>query len=309
MSPKESVTNCGACSQSISKKQYSILCFNCDKWYHIKCIELSVSQVKYFDTELKKAGGDRWKCPSCLRETVRSSQASRKSLSMYDTGSCTEPIVSKSVTLEDIMAKLNNMEMLYHDLLLKHNQQIAVNESLKMDIANLNIKVNALETSLADVTRGEPNTVRAADDNSTGSADRDIMNEVFERQKRMNNLMIFNFNISNDRSDSVQINELFTEISGHPISICKAEVIGKPNKNGFRAIKVRLSNPVDVGVILKNKAKAITTKKVYIEPDMTPKQIEELNTVRNELELRRQNGEDNIRIKFVNGIPGIVQKN
>lgn len=41
---------------------------------------------------------------------------------------------------------------------------------------------------------------------------------------------------------------------------------------------------------------------------MTPKQREELNTVRNEFEHRKQNGEDNIRIKCVKGIPVIVQK-
>lgn len=308
MSLKDRDTNCGACSQSISKKQYSILCFNCDKWYHIKCVELSVSQVKYFDTELKKADGDRWKCPSCLRETVRSSQTSRKSISVPGAGNSIEPI-PRPVTLEDIMVKLNNMEMLYHELLLKHNQQIEVNESLKTDIDNLNLKVNALETTLADLASGGPNIVRGINDNSTGLVDHDIMKEVFERQKRMNNLMIFNFNISDDRSDSVQINELFSEISGRPVSICSSELIGKPNKNGFRAMKVRLSNPADVGVILKNKAKAITSKKVYIEPDMTPKQLEELNTVRNEFKHRRQNGEGNIRIKFVNGIPSIVQKN
>lgn len=310
MSQKDRDTNCGACNQSISKKQYSILCFDCDKWYHNKCIELSVSQVKYYDAELKKAGGDRWKCPSCLRETVRSSQTSRKSLSIPDTRTYPEPIVSKPVTLEDIMAKLNNMEMLYQELLLRHNQQIEINECLKVDISNLNIKVNTLETTLADLAHMEPPSIaRAAGRNSTNVSDRDILNEVVERQKRMNNLMIFNLDISKDFPESVQINELLTQISGQPMNITSSGVIGKPNKNGFRAVKVRLGSPDDVGLILKNRAKAITLKKVYIEPDMTPKQREELNAVRNEFQCRKQNGEDNIRIKFVNGIPEIAQKN
>lgn len=46
-----------------------------------------------------------------------------------------------------------------------------------------------------------------------------------------------------------------------------------------------------------------------METDMTPKQREKLNTARIEFERRKQNGEDNIWIKFVNGIPKIVQKN
>lgn len=310
MSQKDNDTNCGACNQVISKKQYSILCTNCDKWFHIKCVELSVSQVKNLNKELKKPDGDRWECPSCLRESTRSSQASRKSLSVSYMGSCTVPTVSKPVTLEDIMAKLNNMEMLYQEVMFKHNQQIEVIESLKIEIANLNAKVNALETQLADVSSWpSPRIGRAAGETSIGMADRDIMNEVFERQKRMNNIMIFNFERSNDGSDSVQISELLSEICGQPMNISKSEVIGKPNKNGFRAIRVHLCNPTDVSLILKYKAKAISSKKVYIEPDMTPKQRDELNMVRNEYERRKQNGEDNIRIKFVNGIPTIVQKN
>lgn len=116
--------------------------------------------------------------------------------------SCTEPIVSKPDTLEDIMAQLSNMGMLYKELLLKNNQPIEVIESLKTEITKLNSKVIALETTSAVLASVKPpSIVGPVGENSKGSVDRDIKNKVFERQKCMNNLMFFNINISNDRAD------------------------------------------------------------------------------------------------------------
>lgn len=65
MSQKDKDTHCEARSHCISRKQYSILCVDCDKWFHNKCNELSDAPVKYFDSELKKTVDDRWKCLSC----------------------------------------------------------------------------------------------------------------------------------------------------------------------------------------------------------------------------------------------------
>lgn len=64
------------------------------------------------------------------------------------------------------MTKLSNIELLYQEWLLKHYEQIEVNESLQTDIANLNIKVNALETTIADLERGQlPSTIRVLGEN------------------------------------------------------------------------------------------------------------------------------------------------
>lgn len=78
--------------------------------------------------------------------------------------------------------------MLYQELLPKHNQQIEANESQQMDLVYLNTKFNALETTLAYLA-GEvlPTKEKALRENST--ADRDMMNHIFEYQKRMNNQM------------------------------------------------------------------------------------------------------------------------
>lgn len=91
------------------------------KWYHHKCIELSVSLVKYFDSELEKVCGDRCKHSFYLRETVRTCQDSCKSLSISWMRSCTESLVS---TLEDIKIKIvmDETKQYGNDLLLKHNQ-------------------------------------------------------------------------------------------------------------------------------------------------------------------------------------------
>jgi hypothetical protein len=48
-------------------------------------------------------------------------------------------------------------------------------------------------------------------------------------------------------------------------------------------------------------------RSISISDDKTPKQLEYLTNLRTELQLRRDNGEDNITIKLVKGIPSIIE--
>ncbi|CAG9764016.1 unnamed protein product [Ceutorhynchus assimilis] len=143
--------NCAACSLAITRKHYSILWFSCDQWNHIKCVDLSVAQLKNFEMELKKSlkksRGDRWNCPSCLRAEVQKSQANRKSLSPVP--SSVQPERNPGdLTLLDIMNKLDRMELESRELARIYNEQLEVNNKLQREIDNVNSRMLAVENEL-----------------------------------------------------------------------------------------------------------------------------------------------------------------
>lgn len=61
--------------------------------------------------------------------------------------------------------------------------------------------------------------------------------------------------------------------------------------------------------MLTNIRKLGTRQKVYIEADLTPDQRTELVNLKNDLKLRQRNGEKDLFLKYVNGIPKILSKN
>ncbi|CAG9764963.1 unnamed protein product [Ceutorhynchus assimilis] len=139
--------NCAACSLAITRKHYSILCFSCDQWNYIKCVDLSVAQLKNFEMELKKFRGDRWNCPSCLRAEVQKSQANRKSLSPVP--SSVQPEHNPGdLTLLDIMNKLDRMELESRELAKMYNEQLEVNNKLQREIDNVNTRMLAVKNEL-----------------------------------------------------------------------------------------------------------------------------------------------------------------
>lgn len=316
MSQKERDTPClcGACNQVISKKQYSILCFSCDRWNHIKCVDLSVAQVKFFDTELRKEKGDRWNCPPCLRHTVRLSQASRKSLTPgFGQPEIAAPKISKPVTLEDIMIKLNHMEGQYNDLLFKYNQQIEVNESLQTEIAKLNSKVDHLEHAMEKHVPSSSNTV---------SSD-DFFRECYERETRKKNVIIFgqpepDNSSTTQQVDSESVKEILSYIcpNVNTSNIVKVVRLGKilSPASGVkpRPIKIVLSDN-DISSEVLRRSPEIRQhpqlKHLTITSDKTPRQQIEYKTARQQLLERRQAGETDIKIKFVRGVPAVVKVN
>ena len=83
-----------------------------------------------------------------------------------------------------------------------------------------------------------------------------------------------------------------------------------PNKRS-RPIKVVFSSEANVISTLK-KLKKLKLKsiqkfaKISIFRDRTPMQIKIYNDVKTELNNRLQNGESNLKIKFIKGIPNII---
>lgn len=137
----------------------------------------------------------------------------------------------------------------------------------------------------------------------------DIMKEVLERQQRMNNVMVFNMAEDTQVPDSTAVQRIFGTLCGVPPRIVQALRVDKANKYNRRALKVTLSGQHEVQQVLSNKNKLNRTERIYISTDLSPKQREELNKLKEELTRRREAGEADLVIKYINNCPRLIKKN
>lgn len=294
--------NCAACSLAITKRHYSILCFSCDQWNHIKCVDLSVAQLKNYESELKKSQGDRWNCPSCLRAEVQKSQANRKSLSPM------QPEHNPgTVTLLDIMNKLDRMELESRELVRMYNEQLVINNKLQSEIDNVNTRMLAVENELK-----KRNGLSGTDQSE------EFYQEYCDREQRKSNIIIFG------HPEPTSGEENGMESAGSIIqSVCPAfdlssilhvSRLGRTQNSASRPrpLKVCCKDSGTVVGVLKQCYKIGSNprlKHLTVASDKTPKQIQFYKSVKEQLMQRISAGDANLRIKHIRGIPTIVKVN
>lgn len=186
------------------------------------------------------------------------------------------------------------------------NTAIQNNDKLFKVIETLQVTVNQLQEEIKNMKR--------ASDNICNSEI--IISEITERQKREKNIIIYNLNealngtvAEKKAADVSNVKDLLNKITPESnFDSIKVFRVGKSHNNKPAPVKVILASRNDVLNILKNK-KILkeTNDKRTISTDQTKMQQEYLKKVKTELNNRKQNGEENIYIKYVNGIPTIAQ--
>lgn len=172
---------------------------------------------------------------------------------------------------------------------------------LLKSIDELRMDVEKLKTDVINIT--------ASKDTSSVSPEltSDVfMNELQDRQKRINNLILFN--MENNNSDKKDVENLLETVAGRPVEVRSVERIGKPNKNNRKATKVVLADCKDVHMLTKNRYKLKNTK-VYLNLDLTKQQRNAELAVKNELAKRLEDGEKDLIIRYSQGKPTICSKN
>lgn len=150
----------------------------------------------------------------------------------------------------------------------------------------------------------------------------EVLHELSDRNARKSNIIIFGIpetpgNASREQSTTDNeavlrtLRFLVPSTDINPISLFR---LGKydPSKPRPRPIKVKLPRDELVGTLLKNTKNLKTNKdfsNIVIASDRTPRQQEHYRSVRMELQQRLNNGETNLTIKYVKGIPSIVPLN
>nr|CAI5868873.1 unnamed protein product [Callosobruchus analis] len=115
----------------------------------------------------------------------------------------------------------------------------------------------------------------------------EIVQEVNDRQSRKNNLIIYGIVESTDQ-------------------------LGSNNTGGPRPIKITLRDSNDVRSCIKAAAKLkrhSTFSRINISFDRTPRQVLHYKKLKQEVADRSANGENGLKIKYVNGVPKVMAEN
>ena len=129
-----------------------------------------------------------------------------------------------------------------------------------------------------------------------------ILDEVEQRQRRVNNLMIFDLPESTEgpledrrKLDENSIQELFSETGAVGISPITVRRVGRIVEGQCRPLKVEMSATADVYKVLRSGRKLRNSSRysrVFVSKDLTKHQQEEARNLRTELKRRRELGED-----------------
>lgn len=130
-----------------------------------------------------------------------------------------------------------------------------------------------------------------------------ILKEIDERQRRANNIMIFN--MPESHNDVSKAKEIIKDLIKEDVCVEKAIRAGKPNKNGIRALKIKLNSSREAEKVIKAKKDVLKGRGLYVSADLTPMQSENIAKLKLEAERRKLNGES-VAFKFIRGVPSII---
>lgn len=185
--------------------------------------------------------------------------------------------------------------------------------SIGNDINSLKAAIVSLQNEIKLIT-----TTHAQEGNPSNNQFEDIVQEVVERQNRKANVVIFGVAEQKNLTKDERINAEKTDVlkiltfllpSLGPIS--NIFRLGKYNEQRTtpRPIKVTAANSQQVMEVLRksgNLKNNENLKHIRLVPDQTPRQMEYYKKIKAELDQRKQAGEENIKIKHINGVPKII---
>lgn len=178
---------------------------------------------------------------------------------------------------------------------------------LKKDSSATKSMVSTLESKVQTIETNQPKAGI-----SEVLANEKIINELQERAVRSKNLIIVGLpeqtaaeKLARQSGDKNDAQETLQSIVSKNHKILKTFRLGKYIPGKTRPLKVFLENQSEVKEILRNRNKLPDKLRVY--SDRTPTQKTMMQELSQELNRRKNNGEANLTIKYVNGIPKIIK--
>ena len=139
-----------------------------------------------------------------------------------------------------------------------------------------------------------------------------IINEAMERFKKSNNLILYNVPEDKSNDDVTIANDILECIDAS--LIVKPENVSRIGQSGDsgkpRLLRLTLYSTEQVKLALRKKylLKRSIFKDVFVTNDKTKSQRDHLNNLKSSLKVRIDNGDSNLTIKYIQGIPQIVKK-
>lgn len=182
---------------------------------------------------------------------------------------------------------------------------VAIINNLKTEIDDLKSQINELKSAKSCDVVSDP---------SKNLSIEDVFTEIEERNRRANNLIIYNVPESEKSSADQRKQE--------DIELCKEIVLndnsntsnarivncirlGKFSDSKLRPVKIVLETADQAQSILRTYRRK---ENFYLHKDLTVRQQHASYLTRTEYKTRQQQGENDIVLKYVNGLPKIIKK-
>lgn len=225
------------------------------------------------------------------------------------TQSQNENMTSLREDVKDIKTQIESIRSTTDYLVTEHNKILLDINDLKNQKVVSEQKIASLENEIDALKREK---LKEPTGSISTCSQEDLIREINERSNREKNLIIVGIpelhgSDTNERrlNDEKEVLNIISSIISHTFTSLKTSRIGKYNANKDRSIKVYLDSPATAKEILKNKDK-ISHKDVKIFSDRTPAQQLYMKELKKELLTRKENGEQDLIIKYINGHPKIV---
>lgn len=287
-SPFDDKTICKICVKKVIDK--GVECEStCNRWFHPHCVNLS-------STEYKKIADGTIKSWICGR------------------ADCSQP-ENISKTLEAILSKFDS-------LATKDDVQTITNDisALRHDIIDLANTVSEMQPRLHKV---EQDIIMLKDSLATTSSAgsqsiQDACAEMADRSSRASNVILRKIpeGIGPDPEakklhDRALIGRVFEAIGFEPQRFSFYR-LGRPSAGSMRPVKIMLPGPDAARDFFRKFSSVQLSEDVLAEVtasrDRTPNEVKHLDELRKQLNGRIGNGEPDLTIKYINGVPKIVRK-
>lgn len=187
-------------------------------------------------------------------------------------------------------------------------------QKIKKDIQNITSAAQSMETKIASLESDVLNLKTSSTEpkRMTNEVVYDMLAEITDQTLRKKNIILtgitepqspdYRERQKQDKDEVLRITKAITKDCPEPIKVVR---IGKYEPNTKRAVKVCFESEQTVKVILRNRIK-LKDDAIAIFPDQTPLQQARFKNLKEQLKHRTENGETNLRIKYIKGIPRIV---
>ena len=267
---------CTICENQVKAREKGIGCEKCDQWWHIKCLNIKEDHYDFICSNKELC----YICKDCKNKPKKEDEPNSTLLNQ----------------MSQIMEKINKV-IENNDRVLKSN-------------CDLELRVKKLEKEGSVKEEQVKHIVNKSVNDLIEGKMKGITEEIEERERRKENIIIVNIPESNKdtpeerlKEDTEKIKKLFEKVTTvESDTIKKITRIGKKEDKKSRLIRVQLNSQEKKSELMKkqrelNNEETKPRDRIYINNDLTNTQREEDRKLRQELQQRKKDGETNLKIR------------
>lgn len=212
-----------------------------------------------------------------------------------------------NTNIKELTSDIQDIKSSTLEIASKHGQMKTQLSQLETKILHGENKLMSLESDFKELKLKPVSSF-----NNQLCLNEQIIREIQDRKKRENNIILLGIpeqtsysveqRVLKDESEVLYIISQISKDIPKPVKIFR---IGKFIPGKMRGLKVCFDKPEPAMQLLRSKDKIASNIKIY--SDQTPAQRDYFLKTKNELNNRISNGEKDITIKYIKGIPSVVK--